>query len=118
MSRDDEHEETGERDERDEDARSEEPRSGEKTPEAAQRKVPRKKVTDKSKMELILLITPRVLFTPSEADAVTRERVKALSSHPYKDAGDATYEDAVRKLEKENAASTKGKGPGEGEEKR
>ncbi len=78
----------------------------------------RKKVTDKSKAELILLITPRVLFTPAEADAVTRERVKALSSHPYRDAGDAAYESAVRKLEKDNERETKGKGSGEGEEKR
>jgi general secretion pathway protein D len=77
----------------------------------------RKKVTDRSKAELILLITPRVLFTPTEADAVTRERVKALSSHPYPDEGDASYGDRVEKLEKDNEKSTRGKGAGEGGQK-
>lgn len=61
----------------------------------------RKKVKTRDKRELILLIKPRVLFTPAEADAVTRERVKALTEHPYVEAGDRAYtkeiEDIIRK---------------------
>ena len=38
--------------------------------------------------ELVLLITPRVLFTPAEAQGASRERLAALSIHPYQDKGD------------------------------
>ena len=42
----------------------------------------------RSRSELVLLITPRVLFTPAEAQGVSRERLLALSIHPYQDKGD------------------------------
>jgi general secretion pathway protein D len=42
----------------------------------------------RSRTELMLLITPRVLFTPAEAEGVSRERLLALSIHPYQDKGD------------------------------
>jgi len=35
------------------------------------------------KSELILLITPHVLFTPAEAEAATEQRLKELSRHRY-----------------------------------
>jgi general secretion pathway protein D len=42
----------------------------------------------RKRTELVLLITPRVLFTPVEAQTVSRERLLALSIHPYQDKGD------------------------------
>ncbi len=42
----------------------------------------------RKRSELVLLITPRVLFTPVEAQTVSRERLLALSIHPYQDKGD------------------------------
>jgi type II secretory pathway component GspD/PulD (secretin) len=48
------------------------------------------KSTDRGRRrtELMLLITPRVLLTPAEGQTVTRERLLALSIHPYQDLGD------------------------------
>ena len=43
----------------------------------------KKTVKEKSKTELILLITPRVLTTPEEGAQRTRQRMTALSDHPY-----------------------------------
>jgi general secretion pathway protein D len=71
----------------------------------------RKKVTSREKQELILLIKPRVLFTPAEADAATKERLRALSDHPYSKYGDKAYDadlDSLRrKVAKEEAAVAK-----------
>jgi general secretion pathway protein D len=58
----------------------------------------RKKVKSRNKTEVILLITPRVLFTPAEADEVTRKRIKELSDHPYAEKGDKAYEDDIGDL--------------------
>jgi len=60
----------------------------------------RKKVKDHVKAELILLIKPRVLFTPEDADRVTRERLKALSDHTYVKEGDAAYKAMREKVRK------------------
>ena len=38
--------------------------------------------------ELILIITPRILLTPGEGEAVTRARLRALSLHPWTRHGD------------------------------
>ena len=38
--------------------------------------------------ELIVIITPRILMTPGEGEAVTRERLRALSLHPWTIHGD------------------------------
>lgn len=38
--------------------------------------------------EIILLITPHVLTTPAEAEQRSRQRMEALSLHPYHDLGD------------------------------
>ncbi|MHC4939072.1 MAG: type II secretion system protein GspD [Planctomycetota bacterium] len=58
----------------------------------------RKKVKQRDKRELVLLIKPRVLFTPAEADAATRERVKALSDHPYVNEGEKAFETDVKEI--------------------
>jgi general secretion pathway protein D len=50
----------------------------------------------RSRSELVLIITPRVLSTPAEAQGVSRERLLALSIHPYQDKG----EQASRAYEK------------------
>ncbi|MHC4410668.1 MAG: type II secretion system protein GspD, partial [Planctomycetota bacterium] len=57
-----------------------------------------KKVKKRDKRELVLLIKPRVLFTPAEADAATRERVKALSDHPYVTEGEKAFEADVKEI--------------------
>jgi len=76
----------------------------------------RKKVKDHVKAELILLIKPRVLFTPEDADRVTRERLKALSDHTYVREGDAAYKgmrekvrDALEAQEEEDKTKKKRK---------
>jgi general secretion pathway protein D len=48
----------------------------------------RRDITARAKKELVLLITPHVLMTPKEGRERSRERVKALSIHPYNDEGD------------------------------
>jgi len=53
----------------------------------------RKKVERKDKRELILLIKPRVLFTPAEANEITQARLEAMSKHPYVEKGDEAYEE-------------------------
>lgn len=57
-----------------------------------------KKVKKRNKRELVLLIKPRVLFTPAEADAATRERVKALSNHPFVTEGEKAFEEDVKEI--------------------
>ena len=57
-----------------------------------------KKVKKRDKRELVLLIKPRVLFTPAEADAATRERVKALSDHPFVTEGEKAFEKDVKEI--------------------
>ncbi|MHC4972572.1 MAG: type II secretion system protein GspD [Planctomycetota bacterium] len=58
----------------------------------------RKKVKARDKSEVVLLIRPRVLFTPAEADEVTRKRIKELSDHPYTKKGDQAYEEDLDDL--------------------
>ena len=60
----------------------------------------RSKVKEHVKAELILLIKPRVLFTPEDADRVTRERLKALSDHTYVREGDDAYKGMREKVRK------------------
>lgn len=48
----------------------------------------RRDVKENTKTELVLLITPRVMSTPAEGRAITADRLKALSSHPYHQQGD------------------------------
>jgi len=60
----------------------------------------RKKIKEHQKAELILLIKPHVLFTPEDADRVTRERLKALSDHTYVREGDAAYKSMREKVRK------------------
>ncbi|MBI4615931.1 MAG: type II secretory pathway, component PulD [Planctomycetes bacterium] len=48
----------------------------------------KKYVKIENKSELILLITPRVLFTPAEGEEASRERLEKLSRHPYVEKGD------------------------------
>jgi len=43
----------------------------------------RREVTDATKHELILLITPHIIMTPTEGQAVTDARMKEQSDHPY-----------------------------------
>jgi len=46
----------------------------------------------RAKRELILLITPRVLFTPEEGERVSRERMDGLSRHDWHEEGDGALE--------------------------
>lgn len=52
----------------------------------------RREIRERTKTELVLLITPHVLTTPAEGEHVTRQRMDALSSHPYHNGGDAAME--------------------------
>lgn len=54
--------------------------------------------------ELLLLITPHVLMTPSEGQAKSRARLEALSLHPYHDLGDQ----AVQRYERSDAPGSDG----------
>lgn len=71
----------------------------------------RREARERTKTELILLITPHVLQTPGEGDRVSRERLDALSDHPYKDTGDKTnqqhFEDNPEVLEPDNPLDRK-----------
>jgi len=58
-----------------------------------------KKVKSRKKRELILLIKPRILFTPAEANEVSQARLKALSNHPYVKKGEDAYEDEVNEID-------------------
>ncbi|MEK7280697.1 MAG: hypothetical protein AAB090_08635, partial [Nitrospirota bacterium] len=55
----------------------------------------RKEVREKSKSELILLITPHLLMTPGEGKEVTDARMEELSEHPYHKKGDQGFESKV-----------------------
>lgn len=55
----------------------------------------RKEVREKSKSELILLITPHLLMTPGEGKEVTDARMEELSEHPYHNKGDQGFESKV-----------------------
>lgn len=61
-------------------------------------------IKQRTKTELILLITPRVLFTPAEAEKIAEERVEALSRSSYLEAGDegldALFDDVDERLKK------------------
>ena len=48
----------------------------------------RRDVKENVKTELVLLITPRVMSTPSEGRAITERRLNELSNHPYHQRGD------------------------------
>lgn len=54
----------------------------------------RREVQENKKTELVLLITPHVLMTPSEGEETTRARMRDLSQHPYHTQGDAALSDA------------------------
>ena len=43
----------------------------------------RRDVKENTKTELVLLITPRVMSTPSEGRAITERRLNELSNHPF-----------------------------------
>ncbi len=43
----------------------------------------RREVRNRSKRELILLITPHVLVTPDEGERISRDRLQSLSLHPW-----------------------------------
>lgn len=49
-------------------------------------------VQNRTKTELVLLITPHVFATPDEADERTRARLRSLSRHRYLDQGDRALE--------------------------
>ncbi|MFH0943742.1 MAG: type II secretory pathway, component PulD [Planctomycetota bacterium] len=51
----------------------------------------RREVWERRRTELVLLIKPRVLFTPTEAEEATEQRLEALSRHPWKTERDNTY---------------------------
>ncbi len=55
----------------------------------------RKEIKEKSKSELILLITPHVLMTPGEGKEVTDARMEELSEHPYHKKGDQGFESKI-----------------------
>jgi len=59
----------------------------------------RKEERRRTKTELILLITPHVLKTPGQADATTRQRIKELSDHPYRERGDRTNREHFENVE-------------------
>jgi len=60
----------------------------------------RKEIRERTRSELVLLITPHVIKTPGEGDRLTRERIEALSEHPYRDRGDRTHQAHFKGLEK------------------
>lgn len=43
----------------------------------------RREVRNRSKRELILLITPHVIVTPEEGERISRDRLQSLSLHPW-----------------------------------
>ena len=57
---------------------------------------------DSRRTELILIITPRILLTPGEGEAVTRARLRALSQHPWTRHGDG----AIRGYKPEDVPGT------------
>ncbi len=61
-----------------------------------------RKVEERRKTELILLITPRVLMTPAEGQAITEERLRELSRHPYQEKGDAALDEYFEKEQPED----------------
>ena len=61
----------------------------------------RREVWERRRTELVLLIRPRVLFTPTEAEEATEERLKALSRHPWKTQRDDTYRKDFDEVEKQ-----------------
>ena len=48
----------------------------------------RREVRQRTKTELMLLITPRIMTTPEEGQSITNERLESLSRHPYIRHGD------------------------------
>lgn len=48
----------------------------------------RRDVKENTKTELVLLITPRVMSTPAEGRAITEQRLRELSNHPYHQHGE------------------------------
>lgn len=51
----------------------------------------KKKEKIRDRRELVLLIRPRVLFTPAEANEATQARIKGVSIHPYVTEGEGAY---------------------------
>jgi len=58
-----------------------------------------RRVEERRKTELVLLITPRILMTPAEGQAITEERMKALSRHPFQEKGDAALDEFFEEKE-------------------
>jgi len=52
----------------------------------------RRETRQRRKSELVLLITPRIMETGEESQAVTKQRLAELSSHPYVTEGEASLE--------------------------
>lgn len=48
----------------------------------------RREVKDRSKRELVLLVTPHIIVTPDEGERISRDRLQALSMHPWLKLGD------------------------------
>ncbi|MCC6737828.1 MAG: type II secretion system protein GspD [Planctomycetia bacterium] len=48
----------------------------------------RREVRDRSRRELVLFVTPHILVTPEEGERISRERLRALSLHPWLKLGD------------------------------
>ncbi len=72
----------------------------------------RREVRERRKTELILLITPHVVFTPAEAQEVSERRLRELSRHPWVEGGDRVYEPTFDEIEKRSKNDLC---PGEGE---
>jgi general secretion pathway protein D len=51
-----------------------------------------KELRDKTKTEMVLLITPHIMLTPGEAQSASEQVVEPLTRHPYFQEGDNAYE--------------------------
>ena len=58
----------------------------------------KKQIKEKSKTELILLITPHILRTGEQGQEVSRQRMEALSDHRYLEDGDEALQDHIQPL--------------------
>ena len=58
----------------------------------------KKQIKEKSKTELILLITPHILRSGEQAQEVSRQRIEALSDHRYLENGDEALQGHLQPL--------------------
>jgi general secretion pathway protein D len=63
-----------------------------------------KELRDKTKIEMVLLITPHVMLTPGEAQHASERVVEPLTRHPYFQDGDDAYEYYFDKFDPEGAS--------------